>query len=154
MNRNNKIIIGVIGGNVCTPKIEKTAEEVGRLIAQRGGIVICGGLGGVMEAAAKGAKEAGGTTIGVLPGANPDDANKYIDIPIPTGIGYARNVIIVNASQAVIAVDGKYGTLSEIAFCLQLGVPVVSLFSWDIDESIITADNPEQAVNIAFSSGK
>ena len=153
MNNKSKII-GVIGGNTCTPEIEKAAEEVGRLIAQRGGIVICGGLGGVMEAAAKGAKEAGGTTIGVLPGANPDDANKYIDIPIPTGIGYARNVIIVNASQAVIAVDGKYGTLSEIAFCLQLSIPVVSLFSWNIDESIITADNPEQAVNIAFSSGK
>ena len=153
MNNKSKII-GVIGGSVCNPEIEKTAEEVGRLIAQKGGIVICGGLGGVMEAAAKGAKEAGGTTIGVLPGANPDDANKYIDIPLPTGIGYARNVIIVNASQAVIAVDGKYGTLSEIAFCLQLGVPVVSLFSWNIDKSIITADNPEQAVNIAFSSGK
>ena len=153
MNNKSKII-GVIGGSVCNPEIEKTAEEVGRLIAQKGGIVICGGLGGVMEAAAKGAKEAGGTTIGVLPGVNPDDANKYIDIPIPTGIGYARNVIIVNTSQAVIAVDGKYGTLSEIAFCLQLGVPVVSLFSWNIDKSIITADNPEQAVNIAFSSGK
>ena len=153
MNNKSKII-GVIGGNVCTPEIEKTAEEVGRLIARRGGIIICGGLGGVMEAAAKGAKEAGGTTIGVLPGANPDDANKYIDIPIPTGIGRARNIIIVNASQAVIAIDGKYGTLSEIAFCLQSGVPVVSLFSWNIDKSIITADNPEQAVNIAFSSGK
>jgi len=149
-----KKIIGLIGGGVCTPEIEKAAERVGRGIAERDGILICGGLGGVMEAGCKGAKEAGGMTIGILPGINPDDANKYVDIPIPTGVGYARNIIIVNTSDSVIAVNGKFGTLSEIAFCLQFGVPVIGLFSWEIDPSIIIASTPEQAVDIAFSIGR
>ena len=150
MNKR-KIIVGVIGGSTCTEDIEKSAIEVGRHIAEKGGILVCGGLGGVMKASAKGAKEAGGITIGILPSANSDDANQYIDIAIPTGIGYARNVIIINIADVVIAIDGKYGTLSEIAFCLQFGVPVISLLSWKIDESIISADNPKQAVDIAFS---
>lgn len=148
-----KKIIGLIGGSVCTPEIEEAAEKVGRGIAERDGILICGGLGGVMEAGCRGAKEAGGMTIGILPGTNQKDANKYVDIPIPTGIGYARNIIIVNTSDSVIAVNGKFGTLSEIAFCLQLGVPVIGLFSWEIDPSIIIANTPEQAVDIAFSIG-
>lgn len=149
-----KKIIGLIGGSVCTKDIEEAAERVGKGIAERGGILICGGLGGVMEAGCRGAKEAGGMTIGILPGMNPNDANKYVDIPIPTGIGYARNIIIVNASDSVIAVNGKFGTLSEIAFCLQFGVPVIGLFSWEIDPSIIIANTPEQAVDIAFSTGR
>jgi len=146
-----KKIIGLIGGGVCTPEIEEAAERVGRGIAERGGILICGGLGGVMEAGCRGAKKAGGMTIGILPGMNQKDANKYVDIPIPTGVGYARNIIIVNTSDSVIAVNGKFGTLSEIAFCLQFGVPVIGLFSWEIDPSIIIASTPEQAVDIAFS---
>jgi len=146
-----KKIIGLIGGGVCSPEIEKIAKKVGRCIAERGGILVCGGLGGVMEAGCKGAKEAGGMTIGILPGMNPNDANEYVDIPIATGVGYARNIIIVNTSDAVIAVDGKFGTLSEIAFCLQFGVPVIGLLSWEIDPSIIPAKTPEQAVEIAFS---
>ena len=149
-----KKIIGLIGGGVCTPDIEEAAERVGRGIAERGGILICGGLGGVMEAGCKGAKKAGGMTIGILPGMNQKDANKYVDIPIPTGVGYARNIIIVNTSDSVIAVNGKFGTLSEIAFCLQFGVPVIGLFSWEIDPSIIIASTPEQAVDIAFSIGR
>ena len=149
-----KKIIGLIGGGECTPEIEKAAERVGRGIAERGGILICGGLSGVMEAGCRGAKEAGGMTIGILPGANPDDANEYVDIPIPTSVGYARNIIIVNTSDAVIAINGKFGTLSEIAFCLQFGVPVIGLFSWKIDPSIIVANTPEQAVDIAFSVGR
>lgn len=149
-----KKIIGLIGGGVCTPDIEEAAERVGRGIAERGGILICGGLGGVMEAGCRGAKKAGGMTIGILPGTNQKDANKYVDIPIPTGVGYARNIIIVNTSDSVIAVNGKFGTLSEIAFCLQFGVPVIGLFSWEIDPSIIIASTPEQAVDIAFSIGR
>ena len=149
-----KKIIGLIGGGVCTPDIEEAAEKIGRGIAERNGILICGGLGGVMEAGCKGAKEAGGMTIGILPGTNQKDANKYVDIPIPTGVGYARNIIIVNTSDSVIAVNGKFGTLSEIAFCLQFGVPVIGLFSWEIDPSIIIASTPEQAVDIAFSIGR
>jgi len=148
-----KKIIGLIGGSVCTPEIEEAAEKVGRGIAERDGILICGGLGGVMEAGCRGAKEAGGMTVGILPGTNQKDANKYVDIPIPTGIGYARNIIIVNTADSVIAVNGKFGTLSEIAFCLQFGVPVIGLFSWEIDPSIIIANTPEQAVDIAFSIG-
>lgn len=149
-----KKIIGLIGGGVCTPEIEEAAEKVGRGIAERDGILICGGLGGVMEAGCRGAKKAGGMTIGILPGMNQKDANKYVDIPIPTGVGYARNIIIVNTSDSVIAVNGKFGTLSEIAFCLQFGVPVIGLFSWEIDPSIIIASTPEQAVDIAFSIGR
>ncbi len=149
-----KKIIGLIGGGVCTPDIEEAAEKVGRGIAERDGILICGGLGGVMEAGCKGAKEAGGMTIGILPGTNQKDANKYVDISIPTGMGHARNIIIVNTSDSVIAVNGKFGTLSEIAFCLQFGVPVIGLFSWEIDPSIIIANTPEQAVDIAFSIGR
>ncbi|MFC1562707.1 TIGR00725 family protein [candidate division KSB1 bacterium] len=146
-----KKIIGLIGGGECTPEIEEAARNVGRGIAEKGGILICGGLGGVMEAGAKGAKEAGGTTIGVIPGMNPNDANKYIDIPIASGVGYARNIIIVNSSDSVIAVSGKFGTLSEIAFCLQFNVPVISLFSWKVHPSIIIVDKPEKAVELAFS---
>ena len=149
-----KKIIGLIGGSVCTPDIEEAAEKVGRGIAERSGILICGGLGGVMEAGCRGAKKAGGMTIWILPGMNQKDANKYVDIPIPTGVGYARNIIIVNTSDSVIAVNGKFGTLSEIAFCLQFGVPVIGLFSWEIDPSIIIATTPEQAVDIAFSIGR
>ncbi len=146
-----KKIIGLIGGGECSPEIEEAARAVGRGIAEMGGILICGGLGGVMEAGARGAKEAGGMTIGVIPGTNPNDANQYIDIPIVTSVGYARNIIIVNSSDSVIAVDGKFGTLSEIAFCLQFGVPIISIFSWEIDPSIITASTPEKAVELAFS---
>jgi uncharacterized protein (TIGR00725 family) len=147
----DKKIIGIIGGSECSPDVAEMSMRVGRRVAEKGGIVICGGLGGVMEACCKGAKEAGGMTIGVLPGNNPGDANKYVDIPIVTGMGNARNVIIVKSSDSVIAIDGKFGTLSEIAFCLQFGVPVISLGSWEIDKSIISASSPEQAVEKAFS---
>jgi len=144
-------VIAVLGGGVVGPDIFKLAEEVGRLLAERGAVVICGGLGGVMEAVCKGAKEKGGTTIGVLPGYSRWDANPYVDHAIATGMGEARNVIIVRSADAAIAVDGEYGTLSEIAFCLKLGVPVVSLAGWDFDPGIRTAATPEEAVNLALS---
>ena len=143
--------IGVIGNGACPDEIEKLAAEVGREIAQRGGIVICGGLGGVMEGAARGAKEKGGTTVGILPGENPLHANPFIDIPIVTGLGIARNIIVVRSSQVLIAVHGKYGTLSEIAFALQLRVPVVGLNTWEVSGDIIPASNPVDAVEKAFS---
>lgn len=145
-------IIGVIGGGRCAPEIERLAEEVGSEIAKRDAMLICGGLGGVMQAACRGAKQENGTTIGVLPGASKADANPFVDIPIATGISEARNIIIVRSSDAVIAIDGQYGTLSEISFCLIFGVPVVGLQTWDVDASIIKAENPEAAVAKAFAA--
>ncbi|MFQ5825100.1 MAG: TIGR00725 family protein [bacterium] len=143
-------IIGVIGGSQCSPEIEKLAEEVGSWIAQKGGILICGGLSGVMEAACRGAKKRKGTTIGILPGNQKTEANSFVDLPIVTGMGDARNIIIVRTSNVVIAVDGEYGTLSEISFCLKFKVPVVGLQTWQIDPAIVHANNPREAVNKAF----
>jgi uncharacterized protein (TIGR00725 family) len=126
------------------------AGEVGRRIAQAGYALICGGLGGVMEAACRGAAEAGGLTIGILPGDTPDTANPHVKIPIATGLGVARNVIIVRSSRVLIAVAGGPGTLSEIAFALQFGIPVVSLESHTPTPDIIVANDPEHAVREAF----
>ena len=123
----------------------ETAYEVGRLIAGADAILICGGLTGVMEAACKGAKEAGGTTIGILPGLHVDDANPYVDIPVATGLGHGRNLIIINTAQAMIAISGRYGTLSEIGFALQSGKPVYGLGTWDID-GIVACASPQEAV--------
>jgi len=119
---NKRKFIAVIGGNQCSPQETELAEEVGRELARRGAILICGGLSGVMEAACKGAQSEGGITIGVLPGDNRQAANPYVQIPIVTGMGYARNAIIVKSAQAIIAIDGVYGTLSEIGHALQSGI--------------------------------
>ena len=143
-------VIGVIGGGQCSSEIENVAEEVGSLIAQKGGVLICGGLSGVMEAACRGAKKSNGTTIGVLPGSRKSDANSFVDIPIVTGMSDARNIIIVRSADAVIAINGKYGTLSEISFCLVFNVPVIGLKTWDVDPKIIQASNANDAVNKAF----
>ncbi len=126
------IIVGVIGASIATPLDKDNAFKIGEFIARQGWILICGGLGGVMEAAAKGAKNAGGLTIGVIPSYNRSDANPYIDIPIVTGLGHARNIIIAATADVLVAVGGEYGTLSEIAFALKMGKPVISLMSWDI----------------------
>jgi hypothetical protein len=147
-------IIGVIGGSQCTPEIADLAERVGEEIARRGGIVICGGHSGVMEAACRGAKKHNGTTIGILPGNEKWDANPFVDIPIVTGMGDARNVIIIRTADAVIAVDGEYGTLSEMAFCLKFGKPLVGLRTWAIDPKIVHANDAVDAVNKAFESLK
>jgi len=144
------IRIGVIGPNQCSPQIGNLAREVGREIAKRGAVLICGGLGGAMEEACRGAKEAGGITVGILSTDSASSANPYVDIPIVTGMGIARNVIVVKSSQAVIAINGRFGTLSEIAFCLQLGIPIVGLKTWDVDPSIVKATDPKDAVNKAF----
>jgi len=152
------MIIAVIGAGECTPEVAQLAEEVGRRLAEKGAILICGGLGGVMEAACRGAKSAGGTTVGILPGTNPGDANPYVDIPIATGMGQARNVIVVASAQAVIAVGGGYGTLSEIGHASKLGTPVVGLDTWNLKKEgyigIMEAKSPAEAVERAIAWAK
>ena len=144
-------LIGVIGSRDCDEETYERARRVGELLAQRGFGVICGGLSGVMEAACKGAAEAGGFTIGVLPGDTPDSANPYVQFRIATGMGIARNVIIVRSSAAVIAVSGGPGTLSEIAHCLQLDVPIVGLRTHDVSPGIAQVSTPEEAVERAVA---
>ena len=154
------IFIGVIGGGEVSPHVARTAEEVGQEIAKHGAVLICGGLGGVMEAACRGASEAGGLTIGILPGDNRRDANPYVQIPIMTGMGYARNAVVVKSCQAIIAINGSYGTLTEIGYALQSGKPVIGLDTWSLaingkqDKSIIQAKNAKDAVNKAMESIK
>jgi uncharacterized protein (TIGR00725 family) len=125
--------ISVIGGEACPPEALAAAEAAGRELARLGATVVCGGRGGVMEAACRGAREAGGHTIGILPGRGPSDSppNSYVEFPIYTGMGYARNVMVVLSGEAVIAISGAYGTLSEIAYCLIHDIPVVGIDTWD-----------------------
>jgi uncharacterized protein (TIGR00725 family) len=144
-----KKIIAVIGAGTADEAILKIAEDVGRLIARRGAVLICGGLGGVMETASKGAKSAGGITVGILPQNHTKDANPNIDIPIASGFGEGRNVIIARTADAIIAVGGEYGTLSEIAFGLKMGKPVIGIGTWNI-KGTIKAKNAEDAVEKAF----
>jgi uncharacterized protein (TIGR00725 family) len=144
-----RTLIGVIGSRQCDDEILDLAYQVGNNIADKGFGLICGGLSGVMEAACKGAREAGGLTVGVLPGESPDSANQFVDVRIATGMGIARNVIIVRSAAAVIAVSGGAGTLSEIAHCLQLGVPVIGLRTFDVSEKIIRAETAAEAVTEA-----
>jgi uncharacterized protein (TIGR00725 family) len=155
--KDRPVFIGVIGGSEVPPPVAARAEEVGREIARRGAVLVCGGLGGVMEAACRGAAAEGGLTIGILPGENRRAANPFVRIPIVTGMGYARNVAVVRSCQAVIAVDGSYGTLSEIGHALQGGIPVIGLNTWSLardgraDTAIIPATTPADAVDIAMS---
>lgn len=144
------IQIGVIGAGQCSKEIEQLAEEVGKEIARNKATLVCGGLGGVMEASAKGAKQEGGNTVGILPGVSFEDANPFIDIPIVTGLSHARNVLVVRSSHALIAIEGGYGTLSEIAIALKIGKPVVGLRTWKISEEIITVETPQEAVKKAI----
>ncbi|MBU1026503.1 MAG: TIGR00725 family protein [Candidatus Margulisbacteria bacterium] len=162
IKKKEKIFISVIGGDKeASPDALKNAEEVGKLIAKAGAVLICGGLKGVMEAVARGAKSENGLTIGILPGGKREEANPYIDIPIVTGLGYARNKLVVKSSQVVIAVDGKYGTLSEIAFALGYGIPIVGLNTWQlinsegkVDQTINYVRTPEEAVKTALELAK
>jgi len=142
----NKGVIGVIGSGVCGEAICKKALEVGALIAEAGFTLINGGLGGVMEASARGAREAGGLTMGLLLGSEKEEANQYIDIAIPTGMGDMRNALIVRSSQGLIAIGGSMGTLSEIALALKAGKPVVGIDTWDISGDIIEATGAKDAV--------
>jgi len=152
--QRKKIFIGVIGAGDCSVDVFKLAEEVGERIAEAGAVLVCGGLSGVMEAAAKGAKKQGGITIGILPGIDKDHANPYIDFPIVTGLGEGRNLLVVRNSDAVIAFPGEFGTLSEIAFSLKLGKPVVGLSTWKVSDKIIQAKNAEEAVSIALNQAQ
>lgn len=142
-------VIAVIGGRRADKALLKEAEEVGRLIAGRGAILMCGGLKGVMEAASRGARFADGLTVGILPHDHKRNTNRYIDVPVATGLGIGRNVIIARSADAVIAIGGEYGTLSEIAFSLQLGKPVIGIGTWDI-RGITRARDAREAVEKAF----
>ncbi len=142
--RKQKITISVIGGSSISSKVENLAEAVGLMIGELGCILVCGGLGGAMEAASKGAKKAGGTTIGILPGKDKADANPYIDIALPTSIGYARNTIVACSADIVVALPGSYGTNSEICYALVYGRPVIDLGDWDI-EGMISVKTVEEA---------
>lgn len=148
--------ISVIGASTATEEEFKTAEEIGREVARQGAVLICGGLGGVMEAAAKGAKEAGGLTVGIIPGEDTAEMNQYIDIPIVTGLGYARNALVAYSGDAVIAVGGKLGTLSEIAYALMKYKPVIGVNTWGLDlkqldrPGPIVAKDAKEAVLKAF----
>ena len=140
-------VIAVIGAGECDVRIYNLAESAGTALADKKYSIICGGLGGVMEGVCKGAKKSGGLTIGILPGDNPAEANPYVDIPIATGMGIGRNIIIIRSAKAVLAINGSYGTLSEIAYAMQLGKPVVGIETWEISENIIHTANVTDAVN-------
>ena len=145
--------IGVIGTSQCNKRIAEIAYRVGREIGKKGAVLICGGLGGVMEEVARGAKESGGLTVGILPGLSSSDASSYIDIPIVTGMDHGRNIIVVRSCDAIIAIGGKEGTLSEIAFALKLKIPLIGIETWKI-EGIIKARNAKEAVKKAFQLAK
>ncbi len=143
-------MIAVIGTACASEKQKKVAEKVGILIARREGIVLCGGMGGVMESVCRGAKSAGGITVGIIPGNDTSSTNRFVDIPIVTGMGEARNVIVAKSGDCVIAIGGGLGTLSEISFALKSKIPVVGLDTWNVSDEIIRYRKPEKAVETAF----
>jgi uncharacterized protein (TIGR00725 family) len=153
-----RVQISVIGASRGEEEILRDAEEIGRGIAERGAVLVCGGRTGVMEAASKGASEAGGTVVGVLPTLSPEDANPYISFAVATGIGEARNLAVVASGAAVIAVGGEWGTLSEIAYARKIGRPVIAIQSWPLhsrsgrDLGILEVGTPEDAVSTALSA--
>jgi hypothetical protein len=161
------MMISVVGGDPAPPEVLAQAEALGRELARRGCTIVCGGRGGVMEAVCRGARAEGGHTIGILPGTDRRDMNPYVEFPILTGMGYARNVIVALSGEAVIAVDGSHGTLSEIAHALQHGVPVIGLHTWRFspgrvasgdsrkgadDRAVIRASDPQDAVEKAIAA--
>ncbi len=141
--------IGVIGGSKPNKKALELAYKTGKLIAEKGAILVCGGLGGVMEAVSRGVKDAGGISIGILPWDKLDVCNQYIDIPIVTNVGYMRNALVVLNSHSAIAIDGSYGTLSEIAYGMIYGKKVFGLETWDVP-GVNHMQNPEEAVDLAY----
>jgi uncharacterized protein (TIGR00725 family) len=148
--------VAVVGAGAPDTRVAALAEEVGRLLARSGAVVVCGGLGGVMEAACRGAKSEGGTTVGILPGSDRNDANPWVDVAIPTGLGEARNALVVRSVDVVIAIRGEYGTLSEIALALKTGKPVVGLETWELSRrgvpatEILQVSTPTEAVERAL----
>jgi hypothetical protein len=154
----SSIYLAVVGAGIPDPESDALAEEVGRAIAEHGAYLVCGGLEGVMEAACRGAKSAGGTTIAILPTLDRSAANPYVDYAIPTGMGEMRNALVVRSADAVIAIGGEFGTLSEIAFALKTGKPVIGLRTWDLAAakpglpavSISVVETPRVAVDEAL----
>ena len=142
--------IAVTGAGEADGDLYEQARETGRLIAEKGGVLICGGLGGVMEAAARGAAEAGGVAIGILPDEDRERANEYLSYSVATGVGQARNLAVVCSADVVIAIGGEYGTLSEVGLAKKVGRPVVSLGSWELPGHVIMTSSPEKAVEAAF----
>jgi uncharacterized protein (TIGR00725 family) len=153
------VYVGVVGGRRCDAEIADFAFQVGRGIAEQGWILVCGGMGGVMEHACRGARSAGGVTLGILPGTSRSSGNPYLSCSVVTGIGEARNVLVVKSSQAIIAVDGSYGTLSEIALANAAGIPAVGLRSWRLDPDqnhgrglfTTVVDSPSEAIRAVKS---
>lgn len=149
--------VAVCGGGAFDESAAAIAHEVGAGLARGGAVVVCGGLGGVMEAACRGARSEGGLSVGFLPGTDRSEANSYLDVVLPTGIGEMRNTLIVRASDAVIAIAGEFGTLSEVAFALRLGIPVIGLDTWELtnerrsEDPIIRAQDASDAVEKAFA---
>jgi len=141
-----KKIVSIIGGHDCDKEVEQIAHDLGKKLAKVVDILISGGLSGTMKAVCQGFKAAGGLTIGIIPSYNKEDANEFVDIVIPTGMGLARNVLVVKSADVVLALPGKAGTLSEIAYCLQFGIPVISLNSWDIP-GVIRVRTIEEALS-------
>jgi len=144
----NKTHIGAIGAGECSTEIYGIAYEVGCLVGQNEWVLVCGGLGGVMEGAAKGCYKAGGMTVGILPGREKDSANPFITLSIPTGLGEGRNLLVVRASDVVVAIAGGYGTLSEIGLALKIGKPVIGLKTWPGIDGIDYVETPDQAINM------
>jgi len=140
-----KQVVGVIGGHKCTKEVERLAQDLGKNLAKVVDILVSGGLSGTMKAVCKGFKASGGLTIGIIPSYDKSDANEFVDIPIPTGLGFARNVLVVKSADVIVALPGDKGTLSEIAYALQFGIPVICLKSWDIP-GVIKVDTIKEAI--------
>ncbi len=150
MSTVRKPVIAVVGAGKCSKKLRDMAFIVGKYVAENGGVIVCGGMGGIMEGAARGAREAGGVTIGILPTSNKEDANEFIDYIIPTGFGEARNIMVVRSADAVVAFPGKYGTLTEMAFALNAKKPVISVNAWKLGDEISQVDSPLEAAKLAM----
>lgn len=153
MTRSWRTVVGVMGAGVCGPDMSELAYDVGRRIAERGAVLLCGGRTGVMEAAARGARDAGGLTVGVMPGRDAGESppNRFVDVALFTGLNDARNYVNVCSSDVLIAIAGAWGTLSEIALARKVGRPVVLLRSWELEGDLPRAETADEAVELAFS---
>jgi len=149
-----KPVIAIVGAGKCSKKLRDKAAAVARHVVKNDGVIVCGGMGGIMEGAARGAWEGGGVSIGILPSEDKSDANKFVTFAIPTGFGEARNLMVIRAADAVVAFPGKYGTLSEMAFALKIGKPLISIAAWKLGEEIIQIDDAVQAAEKALELAK
>jgi len=151
------LYVAVVGAGEADQATSAVAEDLGRELARRGAVVVCGGLGGVMEAACRGAKAVGGTTVGILPTDDRTSANRYVDVAVATGMGEGRNALVARTADAVVAVAGEFGTLSEIALALRMGKPVVGLATWELAkgghpvEAVVAAAGPAEAAELAVA---